>query len=156
MPYEKADNLVQIRTQKYKQWLSDDPANATYSGSKDSFLKNRIHLRLESLTTDQRIDDNNGTHVKELQHRLIGDPLWDRCVLMADSFREVTSHTTWNGNQKKDKSKIDPLQEKKKMLEMYSKEDLRFVLSQLDLAFEKRLGYDYSYVYEMLNSTLTM
>jgi hypothetical protein len=155
-PEKTADNLVQIRTQKYKQWLSDDPANATYSGSKDSFLKNRIHLRLESLTTDQRIDDNNGTHVKELQHRLIGDPLWDRCVLMADSFREVTSHTTWNGNQKKDKSKIDPLQEKKKMLEMYSKEDLRFVLSQLDLAFEKRLGYDYSYVYEMLNSTSTM
>ena len=158
-PYETADNLVQIRTQKYKQWLSDDPANATYSGSKDSFLKNRIHLRLESvesLSTDQRIDDNNDISAKELQRRLIGDPLWDRCVLMADSFREVTSHTTWNGNQKKDKSKIDPLQEKKKMLEMYSKEDLRFVLSQLDLAFEKRLGYDYSYVYEMLNSTSTM
>jgi hypothetical protein len=58
-PYETADNLVQIRTQKYKQWLSDDPANATYSGSQDSFLKNRIHLRLESLSTDQRIDDNN-------------------------------------------------------------------------------------------------
>jgi hypothetical protein len=156
MPYEKADNLVQIRTQKYKQWLSDDPANATYSGSKDSFLKNRIHLRLESLTTDQRIDDNNGTGAKELQRRLIGDPLWDRCVLMADSFREVTSHTKFRHPRQKENRKIDPLQEKKKMLEMYSKEDLRFVLSQLDLAFEKRLGYDYSYVYEMLNSTLTM
>jgi hypothetical protein len=159
-PEKTADNLVQIRTQKYKQWLSDDPANATYSGSKDSFLKNRIHLRLESvesLSTDQRIDDNNDISAKELQRRLIGDPLWDRCVLMADSFREVTSHTKFfQTGQAKDKSKIDPLQEKKKMLEMYSKEDLRFVLSQLYLAFEKRLGYDYSYVYEMLNSTLTM
>lgn len=37
------------------------------------------------------------------------------------------------------------------LLEKYSKEDLRFVLSQLDLEFEKRIGYDYSYVYEMLN-----
>jgi hypothetical protein len=156
MPYEKADNLVQIRTQKYKQWLSDDPANATYSGSKDSFLKNRIHLRLESLTTDQRIDDNNGTGAKELQRRLIGDPLWDRCVLMADSFREVTSHTKFRHPGQKENRKINPFQEKEKMLEMYSKEDLRFVLSQLDLAFEKRLGYDYSYVYEMLNSTSTM
>ncbi len=53
--------------------------------------------------------------------------------------------------QKTNKNKINANQKKKKMLEMYSKEDLRFVLSQLDLEFEKQLGYDYSYVYEILN-----
>jgi hypothetical protein len=158
--YETAGNLIQIRTQKYKQWLSDDPSGGTYIGSKDSFLKNRIHLRLESLTADQN-DDENGSPIsnKELQRRLIGDPLRDRCVPMSDSFREVTTHTNqWASDkernikeQKTNKNKINANQKKKKMLEMYSKEDLRFVLSQLDLEFEKQLGYDYSYVYEILN-----
>ena len=40
--------------------------------------------------------------------------------------------------------------EKMHMLSKYSKRDLLFVLSQLDMDFEKQLGYDYSYIHEML------
>ena len=36
------------------------------------------------------------------------------------------------------------------LLRRYSKEDLRYILSQLDMEFEKKLGYNYDYVYDML------
>jgi hypothetical protein len=144
-PAETADNLIKIRNQKYKQWLSDDPADGTYLGSKDSFLKNRIHVRLESMV-DGQID--SGISAKD-QRQLIGDPLLDRCIPTAENFREVTDYTKWLG-RKKNKT-FNAHEEKNMLLENYSKEDLRFVLSQLDLEFENRIGYDYSYVYEMLN-----
>jgi len=56
---ESADNLIQIRTQKYKQWLSDNLDRGTYRGQKESCLKNILHIRLESLA-NQHIKKNDG------------------------------------------------------------------------------------------------
>lgn len=160
-PAEQAANLIQIRTQKYKQWLSNDPSNATFRGSKENFLKNRIHVRLESLTAraDIGVDSAYNADAKELQSRLIGDHLLDRCVPVAETFKEVKTHTKFNGykmrkqgrRQKHLKQKeFNANREKMHMLSKYSKRDVLFVLSQLDMEFEKQLGYDYSYIYEML------
>ena len=162
--YETAENLIQARTQKYKQWLSNAPNNSTYSSSEEIFLQNRIHVRLESLTAYQDGEnDENDVTAKELQRTIIGDPLSKLCVPMNDNFNEVTTHTNqWaaeqGGNvidQKKRRNKVDVKQETMKLLSIYSKEDLGFVLSQLDLKFEKKLGYDYSYVFDMLNEDET-
>jgi len=149
VPCESAANLVQARTHKYKQWLSDDPDSATYSGSKESFLQSRIHVRLESVVATA----DDAASMKKHQTKYIRDPLRERCVFVTGDmiFRAVTFHTTNSEYNNRLHRTIDPDQEKKEMLKKYSKEDLRFVLSQLDLAFERQIGYDYGYVYDILN-----
>ncbi len=47
-------------------------------------------------------------------------------------------------------TKFDAARERMLLLRRYSKEDLRYILSQLDMEFEKKLGYNYDYVYDML------
>lgn len=42
--------------------------------------------------------------------------------------------------------------ERQKLLSMYNLDDLEFVLDQIDLEFEKSIGYDYQYVYNMIDS----
>ena len=158
--YEKAANIIQLRTLKYKQWLSNDPAEASYVGpNKDSFVKNRIHIRLESLTTTDQKDGDNGISPIDLQRQYVREPLRDHCVLMSDNFTATLTHTNqfaskyenvFPGEEQNGKKKIDVKEEKRKLLEVYSKEDLRYVLDQLDLDFEKQLGYDYGYIHEML------
>jgi hypothetical protein len=146
---ESAENIIQIRTQKYKQWLSDNPDNATYTeGSKDAFLKNRIWTRLESLSDVDKV----GTS-PSMQKKSIGDALLNLCVPIRMNFTEATEYTKWNTRHDVHAEAFDVNFEKKQMLVDYTKEDLRFVLSQLDLEFEKKIGYDYSYVYEMLDES---
>ena len=91
--------------------------------------------------------------MKKDQTKYIRDPLRERCVFATGDniFRAVTFHTTNKEHYNRLHKTIDPDQEKKEMLKKYSKEDLRFVLSQLDLAFERQIGYDYGYVYDILN-----
>ena len=145
---ESAENIIQIRTQKYKQWLNDNPDNATYAeGSKDDFLKNRIWTRLESLSDADKV----GT-TPSMQKKLVGDALLNLCVPIRNNFKDVSEYTKWTSRHDAHEA-YDVNFERKRMLANYSKEDLRFVLSQLDLEFEKKMGYDYSYVYEMLNES---
>jgi hypothetical protein len=149
IPFERADNVIQARTQKYKQWLNfDEPSDLTYVGSKREFLDNTLHVRVEDLIPQ------NQTHTsKNLQYKYIGEPLRERCVPLNDegSFKEHVIYTkfdpVWD-----EKQVFDPIDERKKMLAMFSKEDINFVLSQLDLDFEKSIGYDYSYIHEILNA----
>ena len=142
-PHETAENIIQIRTQKYKQWLSDAPRNSN---------KNRVHLRLESLTIENDLSDNP-VPARALQQKLIINQLKDRCVQFQEKFKAVTSKTNrrWKSTDKEKEVFFSPNLEKKNLLKKYSKDDLRFVLSQLDLEFEKEIGYDYSYVYELLD-----
>ena len=69
-------------------------------------------------------------------------------MIAGDSFREETSHV----HQQQRSKMTDVLNERKELLERYSIDDLRFVLSQLDMELEQRIGYDYSYIHEVLNA----
>ena len=152
-PFERADNLVQARTMKYKQWLNiDEPDNRTYIGSRDEFVDNTLHVRFESIVPLYESSNGNSTS-RELQNKFIGEPLRKRCIRIADedTFEERVKYTKFNPKtDKKLKPKFDTFKERKKMLALYSKEDLRFVLSQLDLDFERSIGYNYDYVYDMI------
>ena len=91
----------------------------------------------------------------------MAEPLRERCVPLKDedAFRGIGGYTKWNKKrhrkavQTEKEQTFDAHAERTEMLSLYSKEDLRFVLSQLDLEFERSLGYDYAYVYEMLGET---
>lgn len=145
---ERAKNVVQIRTEKYKQWLSNEPGEEAYRGSKHDYLLKRIHVRLEDLN-----DERYGMTAKERQERLIADPLWKRCIPVHGDFQETIEWTKWGRVRERHKGKsYNVNKEKKMLLKRYSKEELRFVLSQLDMEFEKKLGYNYDYVYRLLDS----
>ena len=145
---EVADNTIQIRTQKYKQWLSDNPDRDSYMGTKEAFLQSRVHIKLENIATNP----NNDKDTAERQKQYIHDQLRETCVrvLGGDNFRAVPWHTNSMPHTNRIEIKSHPYKERKKALEKYTKDDLRFVLSQLDLEFEKEIGYDYNYVYKML------
>ncbi len=137
---ERALNVIQIRTQKYKQWLSEEPSNEMFQGSRETFLKQRIHLSLENLTSHERKD-------------VVGDELTSHCVPVYKEFQDIIERTKWKGFKgSKEGRPYDSVKEKHKMLRKYSKTDLRYVLSQLDLEFERKLGYTYDYVYALLKS----
>jgi hypothetical protein len=139
--------VIQIRTAKYKQWLSDNPGIEAYTGDKENYLKRRMHLRLEDLT-----NTTSGLDTKTRQENAIVKPLTDRCVPSYDDFQETIERTKWKGFMEKQwKGKeYNADRERKMLLKRYTKEDLRFVLSQLDLEFERKIGYNYDYVYELL------
>merc|ERR1712238_178345 len=44
----------------------------------------------------------------------------------------------------------DAYTEQQKSLSKYTKEDLQFILDQVDLEFESSIGYDYDYIYDMI------
>ena len=142
---ETAPNLIHLRSRKYKQWLSDNPSPDTFSGSKQSIYQSRIHIRLESVATSV---DNATTRANQIKY--IRDPLNECCIMIAgDSFREETSHV----HQHKKHKMASAQNERKILLRKYSIDDLQFVLSQLDMELEQRIGYDYTYIYELLNRT---
>ena len=147
---ETAANLVQARTLKYKQWLSDDPDEAAFAGgSKGEFLQSRIHIKLESIANYGTDDDLNTE--RQLQH--LRDPLSSRCVKAVGDrhFRPVNHHVSPRARGSWAKPRIDHDEEGERLLQQYTKDDLMFVLSQLDLEFERKIGYTYDYVFEMLS-----
>lgn len=150
-PFEVAENVIQIRTMKYKQWLNADGVdNGSYSGSKEKFLRNTIQVRLESLVQGNGPLNGECTS-KELHWKFVGALLQNRCVNVANEkeFVPKVEYTKWKVRGEPKKT-FDSKKEHREMLDIYSKEDLRFVLSQLDLEFEKSIGYDYTYVYDLL------
>jgi len=157
---ETAENVIQIRTQKYKQWLSDDFSDETVRGSKEDFRKNRLHVRLESLTfSDEGGEGNSIVNVEDdetNQWEVVGKPLLDRCIPVAEYFKAVTTHTKFDNKRTKGQrtgQKFDAARERNLLLRRYSKDDLRYIMSQLDMEFEKKMGYNYDYVYEMLKES---
>jgi hypothetical protein len=132
---------------KYNQWLSDDLDHETVTGSKTHFLENRIHLCLESLTTKNgAAEDLNG-----LQDKLIGNQLNDRCVVTYEDFQGIVTYQNWKRFRSKDQQAVfDADSEKEQLLKMCTKDDLRFVMDQLDIEFERKIGDDYSYIHELL------
>jgi hypothetical protein len=144
---ERAMNVVQIRSEKYKQWLSQEPGEEAYRGEKVDFLAKRVHIRYEDLT-----DAKYGKDVKERQQNVVGEQLWKLCVPIYKTFTETKEKLKWQKHTDANAKPFDSKKEKQKMLKYYSKEELRFVLSQLDMEFEKKLGYNYDYVHELLNS----
>lgn len=148
---ERAENIVQIRTQKYKQWLSNDPDKGTYSGSKEQFINNRILLKMEALTPDES-NDSEETRIA-LQQQFVADPIRKHCIEMYDDFVATFSKGKFKATRshQKKKEKYDTSAETKRLMKMYSKSDILFILSQIDLEFEHQLGYDYDYVNQILN-----
>lgn len=149
---ERAKNVIQIRTEKYKQWLSDDPDPIVYSdsSSKEQYLKNRIHVRLEDLASEHV---SSYEEARDLQEKVVGDQLLNHCVPIYEHFHEVVERTKWQGYTPRGKNRpFNPSKEKMAMLKRYSKQELRFVLDNLDMEFEKKLGYNYDYVYRLLES----
>ena len=128
-------------------------------GSKEDFRKNRLHLRLESLTFSDEGEGGEGHDIVNVeedetnQWKVIGKPLLDRCIPVAEYFQAVVTHTKFDDNLTQGQrlgTKFDAARERMLLLRRYSKEDLRYILSQLDMEFEKKLGYNYDYVYDML------
>lgn len=148
---ERAENIVQIRTQKYKQWLSNDPDKGTYSGSKEQFINSRILLKMEALTPDES-NDSEETRIA-LQQQFVADPIRKHCIEMYDDFVATFSKGKFKATRshQKKKEKYDTSAETKRLMKMYSKSDILFILSQIDLEFEHQLGYDYDYVNQILN-----
>ena len=77
-------------------------------------------------------------------------PVLRHCVVMNSYLSPILSKVKHFSKAKK--TVHDPDAERKEMLAYYSKQELEFVLSQLDMEFEKKLGYNYDYVYELLKS----
>ena len=109
-------------------------------------MRNRIHIRMEDLT-----DESYSKDAKVRQRHAVIEPIENHCVEVEDNFEPIMTKTKWKHFHAKEKE-YDFEQEKRKLLRYYSKKELRFVLSQLDMDFEKKLGYNYDYVYEMLES----
>jgi len=186
---ETAENIIQIRTQKYKQWVSDELDERTYIGSKDEFRNNRFVLRLESLTPDLDIDpdpntvDENENQSKkdeaatELQDEILGSMLDGHCVKRLKDFEGVLKHIETEGTGRGGRSGQerrrgrgmgrggfrngrglthgrgrDLHREGTDLLKIYTKEDIMFVFQHLDLELERKLGYDYDYILDMLNN----
>ena len=111
-------------------------------------MKNRIHIRMEDLT-----DESYSEIAKVRQRHALIEPLENHCVTVKNSFEPIVAKTKWNHlEHKKSKEVYNVEKERQMLLKKYSKKTLRFVLSQLDMEFEKKLGYNYDYVYEMLES----
>ena len=131
---ETAPNLIQERTRKYKQWLTEDPSDQTFEGSKDRYLQQRMHVSLEHVIADG-------------QHNVIGDELSKRCMPVYEDFRDVIERTKWEHSTPKHPGKqFNVAKETELLLNRYTQEDIDFILSQLDLDFEKKLGYNYDYI----------
>ena len=128
-----------MRTEKYKNWLSGNPAVETYNG-----FDNRVHIRMEDLT-DSSIHEDAAYR----QLNTVIQPVSRHCVPMKADFSPVLARTKFPGYEANEKV-YDSEYERKRLLSHYSKEEFRFVLSQLDMEFEKKLGYNYDYVYERL------
>ena len=214
---ETADNIIQIRTQKYKQWVSDELDERTYiGGSKEEFIKKRIVIRLESLSmnsTDDLEHEHEHEHddpehdleldlehddpehdlgaekakaekdkaVTKFQDEIFGSIMDGSCVKRLEEFEGVVQHIETGGfdrhghympnhrhrhdrdrdrdhdhhlrhhhhedrNDRDHDGSASDKEGAKDLLEMYTKEDIQFVLSQLDLDLERKLGYDYSHV----------
>ena len=147
--FESAPNVVQVRTKKYRQWLSHDPLPARKATGVDMNM-NMIHLRLESLYDYGA--ERTFTNAKDLQGTLIGNELSDRCVpiLEGGEFREISQYTNWD--KKKRLKGYNPMSENEEALKRFSKSDICFILSQLDLEFEQQIGYRYDNVLSMLKA----
>ena len=140
----KAKNLIDMRTEKYRQWLSMSPNPATYTGTEEVYLRNRFHLRLEA------ISEAGSRDMARVQEEFIGKPLRDSCVSLKEPFESVAEHFSYANEPQGDGKAFDAKAEKQKLLSLYTKDDLRFVLDQLDMPLEAGLGYDYGYVKELL------
>lgn len=129
------------------------PHRSAYEGSRATFINNTLHVRLESLIPNN--DSLNGNcSSRELQNQFIGQQLRNRCIEVADvnSFQAQDRYTKWGtAKEKRIPKKYDLKPERKEMLRWYSKDDLQFVVSQLDLNFERSIGYDYGYIYDIIN-----
>ena len=240
---EHATNMIQIRTQKYKQWLSNELNDETFVGSgnnneKDVFNRNRVHINLESLyppnnaknanantknadsnsNADTDSNDNNNEapteeDVYKIQDHILGTPLDKHCIERMKDFQGISERTKFgkggghrgggrlygksgggfrgykskrnkrnknssydrtdsnedfddnftNKNSKRQKRRrhgrrlnqfdgkiYDATREAQQLISMYTKEDLQFVLDQLDLDFERSIGYDYEYIKNMI------
>ena len=250
---EHATNMIQIRTQKYKQWLSNELNDETFVGSgnnneKDVFNRNRVHINLESLyppknnaknaNANASTDSNANAHanadtdtdtdtdsnainnevpteedVYKIQDHILGTPLDKHCIERMKDFQGISERTKFgkggghrgggrlygksgggfrgykskrnkrnknshydrtdsnedfddnftNKNSKRQKRRrhgrrlnqfdgkiYDATREAQQLISMYSKEDMQFVLDQLDLDFERSIGYDYEYIKNMI------
>ena len=238
---EHATNMIQIRTQKYKQWLSNELNDETFVGGnnkKDVFNRNRVHINLESLyppnnaknanantknadsnsNADTDSNDNNNEapteeDVYKIQDHILGTPLDKHCIERMKDFQGISERTKFgkggghrgggrlygksgggfrgykskrnkrnknshydrtdsnedfednfsNKNAKRQKRRhhgrrlnqfdgkiYDATREAQQLISMYTKEDLQFVLDQLDLDFERSIGYDYEYIKNMI------
>jgi len=134
---ETATNIVQMRTRKYKNWLTRHPDYFNFN-AKRKFCT-RVHLRYESIIQDG-------------QENTIGKILNGYGINKTSDFKPVRKHASSEGAVGKEYDKADFKREAIEVLGKYSLEDLQFVLENLDLEFETNvLNYNYDYVLEYID-----
>lgn len=163
-PMEVASNMIQIRTLKYKNWLYLNPALDFGQSSDSLYYRKRSHVRYESVLDDgqelairQFFEQHNIDMLPKQKEqgqanvryeRKIEELERDKDQANATSFHKVTGSASWNGEMVDTfvpKSHLDILSK------YYSKDDIRYVLDNLDRQFESdALNYTYSYVDDYL------
>lgn len=128
-PMEEATHLVQIRTAKYKNWLMH-----RHGSSSDGKISNCTWdvIRYESLTAEGGMERTmlSFFHRQSIDHTV--------------TFQNVDGHVTWSKTPNRKTFRGKP---REYYLSKYTTDQIRFVLSNLDLGFEKHiLNYTYDYV----------
>jgi hypothetical protein len=122
-PMEEADNLMKLRTKKYRNWIDFlSPSNETEIPTHRWSI-----IRQEDLVGQKR------------QEETVSSFFDKHCIeSLRSTFRSVGKIVT-NSMQS---NQVD----QKDILQKFTVNQLQYVLDNLDLDFEKELGYDYSYV----------
>lgn len=169
---ESAPNPIQLRTAKYKNWLQDIPIgshppffdfgqkSANIGSSEIDYNAYRYHLRYESLLEDSSSSDNKSNVSR--QEKVIKEMMSRHCInqksrrgrnidFSEQEFQPILSHISYSAKknriEKREATKFSALEEMKEMLKVYTREDIKFVLEQIDSKFEAEvLGYTYDYV----------
>lgn len=134
-PFEEAENIIQLRTAKYKNWLGNDTSffafNSTFPHETRSFLQYEQILKFGQEQAIGSVLRKHGIEIKT-----------------GDNFEEFTNEVQMEGVRRLPKNKRFVPKDKMKILEkFYSLDDLRYILDNLDLEFERNvLKYSYNYV----------
>ena len=127
-PMEQADNLLKLRTKKYKNWIDflSSPVNETKSYQWSI-------IRQEDLVGLQNQEQTTKAFFRH------------HCIQRRSSKFKVVGKFVTNSLQPNNVAQQD-------ILSRFTIEELRYVLDNLDLEYEKEtLGYDYKYVIEHID-----
>ena len=127
-PMEQADNLLEMRTKKYKNWID--------------FLSSPVNETKSYQWSIIRQEDLVGLHNQEQTTKTF---FQHHCIQSRSSKFKIVGKFVTKSLQSNNVAHRD-------ILNWFTIEELRYVLDNLDLKYEKdTLGYDYGYVVEHIN-----